>query len=377
MQYIPPRLTKGKTWYISYYVQNPETGKFKRYRIKLDRYHTVKEKLAAARNISADIEEKLALGWNPLLESKAPKAYSRLFNVLDSFLSIKDRELEGNSLRSYHSYVKMLKHWLLANGYKEDMFAISFDNKVALSYMNEIEEKKSARTYNNYLAFYHGIFNWMIEKGYIAANPFEGLKKKSKRLTKKIRRLITDAELTRIFRFLNDDNPEFLAMSLICYCCFLRPKEIVLLKCRDIDLKRQIIHISANIAKNDNESYRTIPNEIMQFIQALDLQHPDWYLFGENYNNYNFQPSSEKMDSRKIARFWNRRVRVECHLPLEVQFYSLKDTGITTMLNKGIPINQVQKQADHSSVAITALYVGSEAKADPQLKEADMLKIEH
>jgi integrase/recombinase XerD len=373
VQYIPPKLTKGKVWYVSYYVQNPETGKLKRYRIKLDRYHSQKERLAAARNISADLEEKLALGWNPMLESKAPKAYSRIFKVFDSFLAVKDRELESNSLRSYHSYVKIIKQWLLDHGQNEEMPAASFTERVALSFLDEIEETKSPRTYNNYITFYRTLFDWMMDKGYISVNPFGRLKKKPKRLTKKIRRMVTKDELSRIFGFLSKDNPEYLAMVMLCYCCFLRPKELAMLRCQDVNLQRQTIHVAAKIAKNDNESYRTIPDEIMPILRKLDYRHPDWYLFGANAKASDYRPSAKQKCSRDIARFWNNRVRAECQLPMAVQFYSLKDTGITNMLNNGVPINLVQKQADHSSVAITSIYIGQNSQADSKIKAADVL----
>ena len=44
------------------------------------------------------------------------------------------------------------------------------------------------------------------------------------------------------------------------------------------------------------------------------------------------------------------------------------------MLGGGVPINLVQQQADHSSVAMTAIYVGKSAGASEELKKADIMK---
>ena len=50
LDYVPPKLHRGKTsWYISYYVKNPATGKMKLFRVKVNRYHNQKERIQARR----------------------------------------------------------------------------------------------------------------------------------------------------------------------------------------------------------------------------------------------------------------------------------------------------------------------------------------
>lgn len=183
-------------------------------------------------------------------------------------------------------------------------------------------------------------------------------------------------EITRLFTFLEKENPEYLAICMLCYGCFMRPKEIALLRCKDIDLARQIVHVDASIAKNDNDSFRTIPDDILPVFQRLDLTNKNAYLFGQ-HAHYDFSPGKQKICSRKIAAYWNNTIRKECAFPMDVQFYSLKDTGITNMLGNGIPISYVQQQADHSSVAMTAIYVGKKAAADEELKKATILSKLH
>ena len=73
--------------------------------------------------------------------------------------------------------------------------------------------KYTAKTFNNYLGFFKNLFGWMVEKGYAVDNPFGKFSKKSKRLTQKQRRLLTDAELKRLFTFLEGNSSEY-------YCDF-------------------------------------------------------------------------------------------------------------------------------------------------------------
>lgn len=49
-------------------------------------------------------------------------------------------------------------------------------------------------------------------------------------------------------------------------------------------------------------------------------------------------------------------MRKELQLPETMQLYSLKDTGITNMLENGVPAIDVMKQAGHHDLAMTSRY---------------------
>ena len=61
LDYLPPRLTEAKEWYISYSVKDPATSKMKRFRIKVNRIKSLKERRAAAKTLMARLTEQLAL----------------------------------------------------------------------------------------------------------------------------------------------------------------------------------------------------------------------------------------------------------------------------------------------------------------------------
>ena len=377
VNYLPAKLSEGKINYIHYSVRNPDTGKMKRYRIKMNRFDTKTEMRKAAKIIMAHIDTKLALGWNPATESAAPRAYTGFFEAIDTFIAVKSKELEENSLRSYRSYVKILKGWLLANGYGE-MNACDFTKNVALAFIDDVEKdtRLSAKTFNNYVAFYRSLFTWLEEKGYVAENVFDGFKKKPRRLTVKTRRIFNDEELRTLFDYLGKTNPEYLAMCILCYGCLMRPKEIALLKWKDMDLEggNASIYVRAEIAKNDHNSYRTIPEDALPYLRNLRKGAPEDFVFSDN-GGYDFKSGKKRLCSRKLAKYWSEYVRPACGFPDELQFYSLKDTGITNMTEAGIPISIVQQQADHSSVAMTAIYMGHhQNKAVEALQKVRLIK---
>ncbi len=375
IDYTPPKLTIGKDWYISYYVKSPETNKLKRIRIKLNHIKPITERKKAAKSIIAALTEKLALGWNPFVESVAVNAYTKLYTALDHFLTIKEKETESNSIRSYKSFIKTFRKWLDDNSFTKESFCPSFQEVHAMRFSQELElnQKISARTYNNYIAFFVLLFNWLLEKGYVANNPFINIKKKRKKDTAKKRRILSDSELYSLFHYLKTANKEYLVICILCYSCFLRPKEIALLKCSDIDIDNQLIHIRKDVAKNDNDSYRTIPNEALEYLKVLEFSQPEDYLFSHN-QGYNFKSGKNPLCSRKIAKYWQNIIRSKLNFPMDIQFYSLKDTGITNMSDLAkIPLNIVRKQADHSDLSMTAIYLGQRPTANEELKNAKIL----
>ena len=77
IEYIPPKLTQGKIWYISYSCRHPLTGKMKRVRIKLNRIISINERKRIARELIASLDLKLKMGWNPFVEAAAPNGYEK------------------------------------------------------------------------------------------------------------------------------------------------------------------------------------------------------------------------------------------------------------------------------------------------------------
>lgn len=372
LQYIPPRLTEGVEWYVSYYAIYPATGKLRRVKIKINRIKSVAQRRAMAKKLINDITQKLVSGWNPFIEAEAPKSFHLIFNVFDTYLKIQSKESEEHSFRCYKSYIKYLKEYLIRNNYSKEMYVAQFDKNLASNIMLEIKEssKYSFRTYNNYLQFFTTLFNWMLQFNYITQNPFAFLKKIPKKLIKKKRVAMTEENRTQLRDLLvSEDNNNYFVMCLLCYYCFLRPNEISLLKVGDIDINKQVVYVSKEIAKNDTDSVRTIPNAMIDYVRKLDLNKPkNYYLFSMDVHQ-KFVPGIKRAEGREIARYWSDVVRVKLNWPMELQFYSLKDSGITNMLDDGIAPNFVQGQADHSSLTITSIYaVKRNAVAQEEIK---------
>lgn len=219
-----------------------------------------------------------------------------------------------------------------------------------------------------------GMFTWLKKRGYVAVNPFDDIQRKPKRLMRsKKRRLLSDEEIHRLVAHLSESHLPYLCICLFCYCCFMRPKEIAMIRCGDIDLDSQTIRVHGNVAKNGRDSVRTIPAAMIPYLMRLEMGDMGMYLFAAHRGDkFSFTPGDRPTIGQRIADYWRFYVRPALHFEEDVQFYSLKDTGITHMIDIGIPLTFVQQQADHSSIAMTAIYVGRSPAANDALKEVDV-----
>lgn len=354
INYIPARLTTGKSWYISYYVLNPATNSLVRKRIKVNRVTPISERRKFARQLIHKINIKLAEGWNPFLEQEAPKAYTKLVDALDHFLKHKEKELKNkDSHRTYKSHVDVLKEYIVNVKKTPDILAISFDALYVRQYMDYLytERNIGGKTYNNYKGIAVGIWNWFIEHLYCKVNPFLSVKKMQEE--KKKRQIIDPETRSRIKDHLVRENKtEYLAMVMLCFHGLIRPKEICLLKPENIRLKDRIVFLTKDMTKDKDDRIVSISNELMKYLEALNLDAipKNNFIFSSG-----FKPGKKLIDSRPVGKEWDK-MRKALKFPTEYQFYSLKDSGIVQMLMDGISPIEVRNQAGHSSLEQTNEY---------------------
>jgi integrase len=350
-KYVPAELHRNKIWTVVYYVYNPKTDKLHRKVVRCNKIKNLNMRLSYARQLVKEINEKLASGWNPFFEQEFSKGFVRLIDALNTFEAEKKRELRADSMRSYSSYIAIFIRWLTKINEK-DLFCISFTKRHALDFLTDVyvNQKISGKTYNNYIRFFICAFNWMIDHEYCKQNYF--IKLKRKKNEEKKREIISPDIRTKIENYLRENNHNFLCITLLCYGCLIRPKEILNLKPKDFILDKQIINVPASVAKNGKSRNVVVPNYVADELKKLNLNkiNPNFYVFSDNFN-----PGKKKKDTRDVGRYW-QILRKILDIPQNVSFYSLKDSGISDLLDAGIPAKIVQQHADHSSIAMTEKY---------------------
>jgi integrase len=350
LDFKPARLQEGNVWQIVYYATNPLTDKMERVRIKINHIKDLKQRKKYANTLISQLNAKLYDGWNPWNEKSSPKGTVTIQKALQKFIEKKDQQLRNDSMRSYRSYNKSLNEWLISCN-KQETICAKFNKSMALDFMDWIFDKKyTNRTYNNYLNFMKGLFNWLVENGYTSENWFAGLEKLKKE--QKEREPIPIKTREQIIQYLEAKDYDFLIVCVLVFHALIRPKEITMLKKNDFNLKKQIIHISAESSKNRKQRITTIPNSMMPYLVSWNWNSAseDQYLFGKD-----FKPGTEPLNPRRFSKKWDA-MRKALKLPQKYKLYSLRDSGIIQMLNDGISPEEIMKQADHSSLEITTIY---------------------
>ena len=347
----PAEYHAGKTSYVAFYVNNPETGTLVRRRIKVNRVKERQKRDKYARTLCCEINRKLYEGWNPFLANDAYFSGTSMQKGIREFLETKGKNVRPDTVRSYHSYLNWFNGYLQRSG-KMQMPVKTFTDRDAEKVMKELGTRTDIgpATYNSYLEFFRNLFNFFIARNWMNENPFNRIERR--REEQKRRDLIPPHLRQQIADyFVKTQQIPYLYIMQLCYRCLIRPKEILMLKIKDIDFVENIINLPADVAKNHNARTIGVPTEIMAYLNRIQGHDPNEYIFSNNY-----LPGMEMKTSKDTARTW-AQMRAHLNLPMKYQFYSLKDTGITELLEKGVPSKYVKELADHSSLEVTERYM--------------------
>lgn len=349
VDFRPAEVRINSEVYVSYYVMNPLSDKLERKRVRCNHIGKRTEQIKFARLLCQEINRKLYAGWNPYRSASKKSESTTIQEAVESYIAEKEKELRPDSMRSYYSFSKSLLKYAKKQGIT---LLMAFNEWHAENLMAAIGMRKNvaARTYNNYLIFYKTIFNCFVKRKLLKENPFDGIS--TKRKDEKRRTTIDPSTRKKIAEyFIESGQTPYLYIMQLCFKCFIRPKEILMLRIRNIDYKEGVIEIPSEISKNHKSDVIGVPAEIMEYFEKIKGKNPNHYIFSTGY-----LPGSKLLNSRDTAKTWSI-MRKKLGLPMEFQFYSLKDSGITEMLESGVPAKFVKDLARHSSLEITEKYV--------------------
>lgn len=366
-QYTPPVLREGKEWYIEFYCYDPSLRQLRRKRIKCNRIKGAKSRRAYARDVMARISQQLSRGWNPWIEQDLGNLHT-CSDVFANYETYLEKMLSTGYMRkqTYASYKSRLKN---LREYVSDVDPIHYLYQMDRAYLSHyldyvfIERDNNGQTRNNYLSWLVVFCGWCVERNYLTIRPTDGIKFIDKRLLKKSRTVIPTDVVVRIGKWVTKHDPHFMLACQLLYNCFIRPVEMTRLKVGWFDLMEGTLVIPAEASKNHQTMTVTIPKRVLHY--AIDLG-----VFNAAVSDYVFsiglKPGIRQIDPKIFRDHW-AKVRKALKLPKQYQFYSLKDTGITEMLDKKMASITVRDQARHSSLAITELYTRHLQKANPDV----------
>ena len=354
-KFLPAVLKENKSgWIIEYYCEHPVTQILTRKQIKLQRivtrYKSVKDARVHVSRMVLALNAKLSGGWNPFFSAEDARLYEKLSTVTELFLKEKRKENRSTTIRSYESFCRMLNEWISKNS--PDLLASMFSQLYAVRYMDYMYSVRNvgSTTYNNQIKMGRAFFNWMKERCYTKQNPFELIKLKPK--TEKTRVMIPGDVRLEVINDLQTNNPQLLLICKLIYNSMIRPIELRKLRISAVDLVNRSIYIDKTIAKNKKSRNATITHDIIESFEAMNLdRYPsNYFLFAEN-----LLPGAIGVGDGYYSKRWSK-MRDRLNLPMEMQMYSFRDTGIHEMLKSGIDDLSVMQHADHANLQMTTLY---------------------
>jgi len=358
LQYTPPKLYTGKEWYVGFYAFEPTENRLKRKKIKLNFIEKNSERRKYANGLIVRINEKLMNGWNPWIESENSKSFHTIEDVFQKYRKFIEKMFLDNMYRedtyvSYISYLRNFENYILSIK-RHLTYIYQIDRTIVLSFLEYIyvERNNTPQTRDNYLTFLRVLSTWLVQNQYMNTKPTEGVAMFGKRSKKKQRTIISEADIRRLHDFLEQKNKHYLLACYLIYYCFIRPKELSKIKLEHLSVAKQTIYIPDENSKNRKDGTVTLPKKVVELMIELNIfSHAnDEYLFSDN-----FEPGKEPKSEKTFRDFWLRVVRKELKFPANYKFYSLKDTGITSML-KQFPSIMVRDQARHSTITMTDTY---------------------
>ena len=358
----PAELRIGTDWLIVYYAKDPQSDKLVRFRNRVPKMSNKKERLRFAQKMIDTLNEQLYSGWSPYMGNLTE--VKTIDYCFDYYLKTLSKELSDGVKRK--STCNNYKHFITAfteylSIYQKNVKFISDISTLICDHFLDriyIEKEKSARTYNFYLMCMRTFFNFCLSKGFIKENPVKNTKLKT---IKEKTRVVLNQKEKKQLQLLREDNFHFYVFCMTTYYCFIRPNELKKLKVEHVNIEKSYITIPSSISKNRKTENVTIPNIFIEELKEhIGKASKDLFLFGKK-----FAPGKQAITNL----FYNwENVRKKYGFRKEVQFYSLKDTGITDMLNAGVPAIKVRDQARHSDLKITEIYTARNNSADETVK---------
>lgn len=363
--YVPAKLVTGKRWFVEFYAYDPEILKMHRKRISIKMIKPVSLRRQHANEIAAEINDQLRRGWNPFIAQLNPKQCTLFDKAVEQYFRLIHKLTQEDVMRvktynGYVSYMNVFRSWVRDHERKL-VYTYQFKKDLIDDFLDYLwlEEGKSARTRDNYLAWLRAFAKFLLEKELISEDPTSGMTMvQGKRKVEKNRAVIPKDAMITLKKHLEENDRHFLLACYILYYCFIRPKEMSYIRLADISVKKGTIIVYGEVAKNRKGGTVTLPDCVIQLMLELDVfsASDDSYLFSDGC-----RPGKHYRGPKMFTDKWTA-LRKFFGWPDEYKFYSLKDTGITDMITDSADMIAVRDQARHSSLEMTDKYTPLWAK---------------
>ena len=359
--YIPPRLVKGKRWYLVFSVFSTKKGglviRKTDYDINKINDESGREKEAAFR--IKEITAQLHAGWHILeedeIDGKAKQAEVMSAGLWASKIPELATHLRRNTRDRYSFAAQKLKAALVQSSLSNRPVAQLRKEDVALCWSVVRGWSLAGITKNNLKALWSAAWNRSHELGWVPAqNPFVGIRNvpQAQRSNYPLPPYWRDF----MAQYLKAHHPQHYLFVKFMYHCFMRPGEVANLRRQDI-LESRKVRVPRGEGAYENKRRRDhyIPiNDIFYDLLMGKIGHlsGEDYLFGAWGKN---RPGNLK----SYSKFW-RKICLRVGCPTKHNLYAWKHTGVCDHYEAtNGDIEEIMRLCGHASVNTTMVYLSS------------------
>lgn len=260
--------------------------------------------------------------------------------------------LSQSSARTRALFLKEFSVFCTKNGF---LGPHDVHKNIILGYFSQ--KKVSNNTKRTFFFTLHGFFKYLEDDRIIEDNPLDALtppqekKIESDFLNEEEIGLFFDSVITNSRSDVMDRNM-LIAAILVGLC--LRVSEICELKLSDVNFIQKTIRVRR---KGGSESLLPISDELIVFFDrwvdarhALDIKNNDWFFLSSR---------GDRLSVRTIQHFCRISLFKGGLFKRRMGPHTLRHSGATNYLSKGVDIKTIQNLLGHSNLATTSRYVHS------------------
>lgn len=369
--YIPAKLYDAggdpmKPWYVFFSYRYAVTGKMVTFRLckGLTPSVDIQKKYDKAEIIIQEINQKLENGYNPFndgyiqlekedsLMSRATRSQLNWENCLNEFIDFKKTELlEEDSIRAYHCKVKRFCQYL--KEIRASKFHVElFTYKMACDFMMWLSNHgcKSKKTLREYRSLLCQAAKYLQKREILKKNVFELLPNYKSEPQKPLMFTVNQIKKLKAHLIIHD-RQMWTIMQFVLYCFFRPNKEVRLMKIKQIDFQRGLLHADPATAKNNRAETVVIPESFLEWLkeEGYNKCDPNHYMF-----TISGRPGETPIGKNYINKRFHKLARL---LGINTYLYALKHTGNKMMSDKGVDIPVLMKQNRHKTLNQTYEYM--------------------
>ncbi|HPE84537.1 MAG TPA: tyrosine-type recombinase/integrase [Aequorivita sp.] len=361
--YSEPKLCKSsKGWYIHFRY----AGVQKRYKFGLNRIRKLADKEREFNLLRRAFKKKLQEGWNPLLPEFENE--NEQMSLADALAFALDKKKDSISTATYSAYKSAVNFYTDAiKSMHFNYLTVSETKRAHIRRLaNEVKLKRkwSNKAHNKYLGHIKSVLSVLVDWDIIERNPAHLIKQLPEE-DSNANVPASPEEHQTIKEHLENSHPHFYVYVATIFHTGIRPKEVLGITLRMVDLNKRQIILPANITKTKKERIVPINDHLLSMLYDMDLDgFPlDFFLFGSyrepgqgnrSKSNLDFVPGPTRIRRNTASMKWKKIVKDG--LRIDVNLYSNKHAGANAKILAGIDLDALRELYGHSSKLMTMRY---------------------